>query len=108
MRKQEQEALRRLEAALMEQERPKEIPLEEDEAFWQELNNIDCDVDYDIDGDVDYDVYNTDDTDVDLDDYSEDVHRGSQSNSFVTVFMIFSLLLLAAAIFILLRFLGVI
>lgn len=103
MRKQEQEALRRLEAALMEQERTKEIPMEEDEdleVIWQEL----ADVDYD----VDYDIYNTDDTDVDLDDYSEDVHRGSQKNSFLTIFMIFSLLLLAVAIFVLIRFLGVI
>lgn len=103
MRKQEQEALRRLEAALMEQERTEEIPTEEDEdleVIWQELP----DVDYDID----YDVYNTDVTDVDLDDYSEDVHRGSQKNSFLTISMIFILLLLAFAIFVLIKFLGVI
>lgn len=99
MRKQEQEALRRLEAALMEPEPTEEIPMEEDEDLddiWQELT------------DIDYDIYNTDDTDVDLDDYSEDVHRGSRKNPFLTIFMIFSLLLLAFSIFVLIKFLGVI
>ena len=99
MRKQEQEALCRLEAALMEQTHADEIPVEETE----EIDTIFQDW-----SDVDYEVYNTDDADVDMDEYSEDVHRGRHKNSFLPIAMVFSLLLLAASIFILLQFLGVI
>lgn len=98
MRKQEREALRRLEAALLEQEQPQDLSqeeMEEPEAFWQALP------------DDDYDIYNTDVTDVDLDDYSEDVHRGSQSSPFLSVFIILCVFLLFAAVWILLDFLGV-
>ena len=99
MRKQEQETLRRLEAALMEQSHTDEIPVEETEDVDTILQDW---------SDVDYEVYNTDDTDVDMDEYSEDVHRGRHKNSLFPIAMIFSLLLLAASIFILLQFLGVI
>ena len=103
MRKQEQEALRRLEAALMEQEHTDQIPTEEyahSEDIWQELS--------DTDYDVDYEVYNTDAADVDLDEYSEEVHQGNHKNPFLTVALIFSLLLLVFSVLVLMNFLGVI
>ena len=98
MRKQEREALRRLEAALLEHEQPQNLPPEESEEpeyIWQNV------------ADDHYDIHNTDVTDVDLDDYSEDVHRGSQSNPFLSVFIILCLFLLFTAIWILMDFLGV-
>ena len=99
MRKQEQEALRRLESALLEPEEPQDLLLEDDEeleSIWQErIAN-------------EYDAYNTDVTDVDLDEYSEDVLRGNRNNPFLPVVIILCLLLLAASLLILMRFLGVI
>lgn len=99
MRKQELEALRRLEAALLEQE-PAEETAVDTEAFldetWLELSPSD------------YDIYNTDASDVDMDAYSEEVHRGSQRSPLLSFLIVVSLLLLAAAIWILLRFLEVV
>ena len=107
MRKQEQEALRRLEAALMEPEHTDEIPMEEAE-YPQDIWQDPADDSYDDGYAMEYDVYNTDVTDVDMEEYSEEVLRGGRNNSFLTVAMVFSLLLLAVAIFVLLKFLGVI
>lgn len=99
MRKQEQEALHRLESALLEPEEPQDLLIDDDEeleSIWQErIAN-------------EYDAYNTDVTDVDLDEYSEDVLRGSRNNPFLPVVIILCLLLLAASLLILMRFLGVI
>lgn len=99
MRKQEQEALRRLEAALLAQEQPEEETVTDEdfpEELWQEVSG------------GDYDIYNTDAADVDLDAYSEDVHRGRQSSGFLSLLVAVSILLLVFAIGILLKFLGVI
>ena len=96
MRKDQEEALRRLEAALMEAE--EEIPADETEFLddtWAELSN------------TDYDIYNTDDTDVDLTSYSEEVHRGRRSGALSVVLTLLTLLALSAAILWLLRFMGV-
>lgn len=98
MRKQEQEALRRLEAALLAQEVPEEAPGEDGgllEDTWQELSV------------PHYDAYNTDVADVDLDVYSEDVHEGRQGSRALSFLTVVSLLLLAASVCILLKFLGV-
>ena len=100
MRKQELEALRRLEAALLEQQpKEEEIPVENEDFpddTWLELVGSD------------YESYNTDAADVDLDVYSEDVHRGKRSHPFLSFLIALSLLLLAASIWIFLRFLGVV
>lgn len=96
MKKQELEALRRLEAALLEQP-PEESPADDAiDDTWVELAGSE------------YDVYNTDDADVDMETYSEEVHRGSQRTPFLSFLMVVSLLLLAVSIGILLKFLGVI
>ena len=96
MKKQELEALRRLEAALLEQP-PEEAPTDDAiDDTWVELAGSE------------YDVYNTDDADVDMETYSEEVHRGSQRTPFLSFLMVVSLLLLAVSIGILLKFLGVI
>lgn len=92
MRKREQEALRRLEAALLRQEET-EDDMQVVEHTWQELSA------------GGYDVYNSDISDVDMDAFSEDVHRGRRKRPFRSLFR---LLLFAAALWILLRFLGVI
>lgn len=97
MRKREREELRRLEEALMEPELA-EMPANEMDILedsWQEVS------------DVSYDIYNTDDTDVDLEVYSEDVHRGRQSNALSTIITLLALAALSAAILWLLNFLGV-
>lgn len=98
MRKQEQENLRRLEEALMAAEPSKEVPEEELymlEDSWQDLS------------DTDYEIYNTDDPDVDMTDYSEDVYRG-RSRSSLGVLLVVTLFLLAAVVLWLLKLLGVI
>lgn len=100
MRKQELEALRRLEAALLEQQpKEEEIPVENEDFpddTWLELVGSD------------YESYNTDTADVDLDVYSEDVHRGKTKHPFLSFLIVLCLLLLSASIWIFLRFLGVV
>lgn len=99
MRKQEQENLRRLEEALLEAEQPKDFPDEELyvlEDSWQEIS------------DTDYEIYNTDDSDVDMDEYSEEVYRGRSGSSLWVLLMVLTMVLLAVFILWLLKFLGVI
>ena len=98
MRKQQQKELRRLEEALMEAEFPQEaFPAEpEMELDWDEMDDAE-----------DYDVYNTDDVDVDLDEYSEDVHAGKSGSGASIVITMLCMVALSAGILILLRFLGV-
>ena len=57
--------------------------------------------------DTHYDIYNTDDTDVDMDVYSEDVHRGRQSSVLPTIATLLALAALSATILWLLKILGV-
>ena len=97
MRKREREELRRLEEALMEPEFTETPTSEMDilEDSWQEVS------------DVSYDIYNTDEADVDMDVYSEEVHRGRQGNVLSTIITLLALATLSAAILWLLKFLGV-
>ena len=98
MGRQEQEELRRLEAALLEQsciEENSEEELEFLEHTWQAVS------------DVSYDAYNTDRSDVDPDAYSEDVYRGRRSNVIPALVTILALAVLTAMILWLLEFLGV-
>ena len=97
MRKQEREELRRLEEALMKPEFT-EMPADEMEILeesWQDLS------------DVSYDIYTTDEVDVDLEAYSEDVHRGRQSNALPVIITVLALIALSAMVLWLLQFLGV-
>ena len=98
MRNRQQKELQRLEKALLEADdfeayynEPEE---EEPELLWQQT-------------DEDYEIYNTDDTDVDLDAYSEEVHRGRKNNALSTVLTMLAMLALSAAILLLLKILGV-
>ena len=100
MRKQ-QEELRRLEEALLAEEYtlPEEEELLMEEALltdsWQEIT------------DTDFDIYNTDDVDVDMDEYSGEVLRDRESGGFSAVLVAITLLLLAGTIVYLLKCMGV-
>lgn len=94
MRKQQQAELRRLEEALMAEDLPEDADPILDET-WLEYTE------------QDYEIYNTDDTDVDLDAYSDDVHEGGSQKG-MGALVILTLLLLLAVIVFLLKFLGVI
>ena len=99
MRKQEQEELRRLEEELMATEYTEEDLMDEieilDDTWLDFMDFPDC-------------VYNSDDTDVDLETYSEEVHqgnnRGPSSALLVTLIIILSLVV----VFSLLKILGVV
>ena len=98
MRKQQQKELRRLEEALMEAE------------FSQEAFPADPEMELDWDefeASQHYDVYNTDDTDVDLEEYSEEVHRGKGSSGLGIVLTMLCMVALSACILYLLKVLGV-
>ena len=87
MRKSQQRELERLERALMEAE--------------------DTDLYLDEKAPAGYDIYNVDDTDVDLEDYSEEVYgRESGRSASVAVTMV-AMVALAACILVLLQMLGV-
>jgi hypothetical protein len=94
MRKQQQAELRRLEEALMAEEYREEAAPDIDES-WQEY------------ADREYEIYNADDTDVDMDAYSEDVQAGKPRNS-AGVLVVLTVVLLAAVIALLLKFLEVV
>ena len=98
MRKQQQKELRRLEEALMKAEFPQEaFPADpEMELEWDELE-----------ADQSYDVYNTDDVDVDLEEYSENVHEGRHSSGLGIVLTMLCMIALSVGILCLLKFLGV-
>lgn len=99
MRKQQQKELRRLEEALLEIEDTQEAyPAGSDEweLDWEESDDSEY-----------YDVYNTDDVDVDLDEYSEDVHRGKSGRGVSIIVTMLLMVVLSACILMLLRFLGV-
>ena len=98
MRDRQQKELRRLEEALMEAEYTEEAPadeLEELDMSWLET------------ADTDYDIYNTDDTDVDLDAYSEDVHQGKTGSGLSVVLTMLAMAALSACILLFLKYLGV-
>ena len=98
MRRQQEKELRRLEEALMETEYPQEaFPAEpEMELEWDAFADSES-----------YDVYNTDDVDVDLDEYSEEVHQGKRGSGLGVVFTMLCMVALSACILMLLKYLGV-
>lgn len=90
MGKRQQEELRRLEEALLESEYENDVP-----GFSARANAVDPD------------MYNTDDTDVDMDAYSEEVHHGRDRGGLSVVLTMLAMVLLSAAILLFLKFLGV-
>ena len=99
MRKQQQRELRRLEEALLETEYTQE-------AFPADTDEFELDWE-DYDESESYDVYNTDDVDVDMDEYSEDVRRGKQGGGLGIVLTMLTMVLLSGCILLLLKYLGV-
>lgn len=99
MRKQQQRELRRLEEALMETEYAQEaFPADSDEweLDWEDTDDSDY-----------YDAYNTDDVDVDMDEYSEEVHRGKNGNGLGIAVTMLAMVALSACILMVLSLLGV-
>ena len=96
MRRAQEKELRRLEEALMEAECPQE-------AFPADSNEIELD----WENYEEYDVYNTDDVDVDMDAYSEEVHQGKRGNGLSVVITMVAMVALSAGILFLLKYLGV-
>lgn len=98
MRKQQEKELRRLEEALMEAEYPQEaFPADPElELDWDEFEDTES-----------YDAYNTDDVDVDLEEYSEDVHQGKRGSGLGVVLTMICMVALSAGILMLLKYLGV-
>ena len=97
MRKREAEELRRLEAALLENEydEPDFDPEPELPEFYRDLQ-------------PEFDAYNTDDTDLDMDDYSEDVFDApGRGNAISVLLTIATSLLLGSVVLLLLKYLGV-
>ena len=91
MGKRQEIELRRLEEALLESDEMRETP-----GFWKNPP-----------ANGDHIVFNTDETDVDLDAFSEEVHRGKPGSALSVVLTMFAMLALSAAILILLKVLGV-
>ena len=98
MRKQQEKELRRLEEALMEAEYPQEaFPADPELVLdWDEFEDTES-----------YDAYNTDDVDVDLEEYSEDVHQGKRGSGLGVVLTMICMVALSAGILMLLKYLGV-
>ena len=91
MHKDQREELRRLEEALLAQDAPEEV--------WQEEDDSDEWLAEFYAGDpVSCDVYNTDDTDIDLDEYSRDVHQGRSGGGCLIPIIIFLTLVLCALV----------
>ena len=94
MGKREEKELHRLEEALLEEESTQEAP-DMPEPVWQQND------------DLDYDIYNTDDTDVDLAEYSDTVYREHSGRGLAVLVTMLCMGLLSVFILILLKYLGV-
>ena len=88
MGKRQQEELRRLEEALLASDDRQELP------DWGSKASH-------------YAVYNTDEADVDLDTYSEEVHQGRTGNGLSVLLTMVAMVALSAGILLLLKILGV-
>lgn len=96
MSKRQDEELRRLEEALLESEDTEDTEWEPDETETEPW-----------DDDMDYQVYNTDDTDVDLDAYSEDVYQEHSGRGLSVLLTMLCMAALSVCILLLLKYLGV-
>ena len=95
MRKRDEKELRRLEQALLEEEAMQEDSEYIPESDWQQ------------DDDLDYEIYNTDDTDVDLAEYSEEVYRERSGNGVAVLVTMLCMVIICVLILVLLKYLGV-
>ena len=91
MRKSQQRELERLERALME---------EEDNGFYSDQEDR-------KNQPFDYDMYNVDDADVDMEDYSEEVYGHQSGRKLSVAVTMVAMVALAACILLLLQMLGV-
>ena len=94
MRKRQEEELRRLEEALLKEDAPDMLP--EDPEDWDPDWEVSEDSEY-------YDAYNTDDVDVDLDEYSEDVHDGAGRGGAGILIVMLTMIVLSAGFLLLLK-----
>ena len=105
MRKKEEEALRRLEKALLEDLQEEELPREEDPTQWVDEYYDDAVEDV---LPPDFTVRNTDRVDVDLDDYSEEVYQAKKGGCLIPgLVTVLALCVLTAMVLWLLQYLGV-
>ena len=105
MRKKEEEVLRQLEKALLEDLQEEEIPQEEDPTEW--VDEYYDDLEEEI-LPPDFTVRNTDRVDVDLDDYSEEVYQAKKGGCLIPgLITLLALCVLAAMVLWLLQYLGV-
>lgn len=91
MGKRQQEELRRLEEALLASDDRQELPDWGSRASQKD----------------NYAVYNTDESDVDLDAYSEEVHQGRAGSGLSVLLTMVAMVALSAGILLLLKILGV-
>ena len=92
MRKRQERELQRLEEALMEAEYAEKDDLDE---AWQQTRS------------PDYSIYNTDDADVDLDEYSQEVYEERSGHGLGVVATMLVMVLLSLCILLLLKLQGV-
>ena len=108
MRKHQEEELRWLEQALLDDAREEEFPVEEDPLEWVDEFYEDV---VEATGHTpphEFTVRNTDDVDVDLDTYSEEVYRGKRGGCLIPgLITVLALSLLTAMVLWLLQYLGV-
>ena len=108
MRKQEEEELRRLEQALLEDASEEEIPPEADPLEWVDEFYEDIVEETGESFPQDFTVRNTDDVDVDLAGYSEDVYRAKRGGCLIPgLITVLALCILTAMVLWLLQYLGV-
>ena len=95
MRNRQQKELRRLEEALMEAEYAEENNFDKPVKTWQQTRNPDCR------------AYNTDETDVDLEEYSQEVYEEHTGHGLGVVATMLVMVLLSLCILLLLKLQGV-
>ena len=98
MQNRQQKELQRLEEALFEAEWSEEMTYTQpdtEDSTWGYTSA------------ADYDIFNTDDADVDLEEYSEQVHQGSDSSALSVLLTMLSMVGLSAFILLLLKIAGV-
>ena len=98
MQNRQQKELQRLEEALMETEWSEETTYAQpdtEDSTWGYTSASD------------YDIFNTDDTDVDLEEYSEQVHQGHGSSVLSVLLTMLSMVALSAFILLFLKITGV-
>ena len=107
MRRQQEEELRRLEQALLEDAR-EEYPQEADPLEWVDEFYEDVADETGSTPPQDFTVRNTDDVDVDLEGYSEEVYRGKRGGCLIPgLITVLALCVLTAMVLWLLQYLGV-